>query len=62
MFQCISEFLSIEFAACSKPPSRDDHRNRFIQERNSITRVRVEPIVRVVLKTTPCPLSHADNH
>ena len=46
MIQCSCGFLrslSTEFAACSKPPSRDNHRKRLIQGRNNVTRVRVEP-------------------
>ena len=37
------EFLSTEFVACSKPPSRKVIVNRLIQGRNDVTTVRVEP-------------------
>ena len=37
------EFLSNEFAACSKPPSRDNHREDSCQGPNNVTRVRGKP-------------------
>ena len=37
------EFFSTEFAACSKPSSRDNHPKRLFQRRSNVTRVRVEP-------------------
>ena len=35
------KYLFTEFAAYSKPPSKDNH--SLIQRRNNVTRVRVEP-------------------
>ena len=43
MIQHFFNFLSIEFAACSKPSSRNNHRKVLVQGRNNVTRVRVEP-------------------
>ena len=37
------EYLPTEFAACSKPPSRDNHRKAFYPRHNNVTRVGVEP-------------------
>ena len=37
------EFLSNEFAACSKPPSRDNDRKASYPKRNNLTRMKVEP-------------------
>ena len=46
MIQCFYGFLRIlvsEFAASSKPPSRDNHRKDSDQGLNSVTNVQVEP-------------------
>ena len=37
------EFLSIGFAACTKPPKRDNHRKVSYPRTHSVTKVHIEP-------------------
>ena len=42
-FRLRLDFFPHKFAACSKPPSRDNHRKCLIQGHNNVTRVQVKP-------------------
>ena len=64
MIQCSCGFLQIlstEFAACSKPPSRNNHRKASYprtQQRDHLNLWELNPdhSIMVVVKTTPLPI------
>ena len=53
MFLSLFDFLSTEFAACSKPPSRDRHKKVSYPKTQPGCKLNLDHAIRVVVEAKP---------